>query len=65
MSTASSCRRIVGIAHVADLDSIEDADVRAECERRALEFGKKLVKYRARFSAIQDVASAAAASAPK
>ncbi|EFJ49529.1 hypothetical protein VOLCADRAFT_42791, partial [Volvox carteri f. nagariensis] len=29
-------RRLVGIAHVADMDSIADPDVRAACERRAL-----------------------------
>ena len=36
-------RRIVGIAHVADMDSIADADVRAACERRALKCGRRLM----------------------
>ena len=36
-------RRIVGIAHVEDLDSIPDADVRANCERKALRFGRELL----------------------
>ncbi|PRW55925.1 translation initiation factor fusion with methylthioribose kinase [Chlorella sorokiniana] len=36
-------RRLVGIAHVADMDSIADADVRAVCERRALRFGRRLL----------------------
>ncbi|KAG2453953.1 hypothetical protein HYH02_002156 [Chlamydomonas schloesseri] len=36
-------RRLVGIAHVADMDSIEDADARAACERRALRFGRRLL----------------------
>jgi 5-methylthioribose kinase len=36
-------RRVVGIAHVADLDSIADADARSVCEKRALLFGRQLV----------------------
>ncbi|MEW5315725.1 MAG: hypothetical protein WDW38_007132 [Sanguina aurantia] len=36
-------RRIVGIAHVADLESIADADTRSGCERRALRFGRELL----------------------
>ncbi len=36
-------RRIVGIAHVKDLDSIEPADRRAACEGAALAFGRALM----------------------
>ena len=36
-------RRIVGIAHVADLESITDHDVRSACEKRALVFARSLV----------------------
>ena len=36
-------RRIVGIAHVEDLECIEDDVKRADCEARALGFGIKLV----------------------
>lgn len=36
-------RRLVGIAHVADMDTIADPDVRAACERRALRFGRALL----------------------
>lgn len=36
-------RRVVGIAHVEDLDSIADPDQRAACEKRCLVFGKALV----------------------
>lgn len=36
-------RRIVGISHVADLESIEEGDVRAACEKRALLFARKLI----------------------
>lgn len=40
---AKMTRRIVGIAHVADMDSIADPDVRAVCERRALRCGRRLM----------------------
>lgn len=36
-------RRLVGIAHTADMDSIEDAGTRAACELRALRFGRHLL----------------------
>ncbi|KXZ55583.1 hypothetical protein GPECTOR_2g1133 [Gonium pectorale] len=36
-------RRLVGIAHVADMDSIADPDTRAACERRALRFGRRML----------------------
>lgn len=36
-------RRIVGIAHVADLESIQDLDKRSVAEKRALLFARKLV----------------------
>ena len=36
-------RRVVGIAHVEDLDSIPEADQRAVCERAALRMGRRLV----------------------
>lgn len=47
-------RRVVGIAHVEDLDSIEDADVRAKCERHALETAKVFIKTASTFSSIED-----------
>lgn len=36
-------RRIVGIAHVEDLESISDADTRSNCEKRSLLFARTLV----------------------
>lgn len=36
-------RRIVGIARVADLETIEDFGVRAPCEKRALLFARTLI----------------------
>lgn len=53
-------RRIVGIAHVEDLESIADTSRRAYCERRALEFAKTLVKERRRFHTIEEVTAALA-----
>ena len=40
-------RRVVGIAHVEDLESIAGADQRAACERAALQMGRRLVVERA------------------
>ena len=48
-------RRIVGVAHVADMDRIEDEKVRAECERKALKFGKRLLVGRYEFANIEQV----------
>ena len=35
-------RRILGLAHNADFETIADPDVRAQCEARALKFGRHL-----------------------
>ena len=48
-------RRIVGVAHVEDFESITDASRRADCERRALEVAKLLLKERRKFYAITEV----------
>ena len=40
---AKMTRRVVGIAHVADLESITDQDVKAQCERAALKCGRRLI----------------------
>ncbi|KAA8545814.1 hypothetical protein F0562_020735 [Nyssa sinensis] len=52
---AKMIRRIVGVAHVADFESITDASKRAVCERRALDFAKVLLKERRKFQAITEV----------
>lgn len=53
-------RRIVGIAHVEDLEGIEDAEARAVCETRAILMARKLVLERkGGFASIQDVVKAA------
>lgn len=36
-------RRVVGIAHVADIDFLEDSALRAAVERRVLVLGRALV----------------------
>lgn len=48
-------RRVVGIAHVEDLESIEDAEVKAKCERHALEIAKSFIRGRSSLSTIDDV----------
>lgn len=54
-------RRIIGIAHVEDLESISDADVRAACEKRALRMARELVVHPERYKSIRDVAALAPA----
>ncbi|KAJ3678422.1 hypothetical protein LUZ60_002225 [Juncus effusus] len=55
---AKMIRRIVGIAHVEDFESIEDESRRATCERNALNFAKLLLKERRQFDTIGQVISA-------
>ncbi|XAR52877.1 S-methyl-5-thioribose kinase [Bertholletia excelsa] len=55
---AKMIRRIVGVAHVEDFESIADAAKRAECERKALNFAKMLMKERRKFHSITEVVSA-------
>ncbi len=45
-------RRILGLAHNADFELIEDRDLRAECEARALYFGRHLILDRASIQSI-------------
>jgi 5-methylthioribose kinase len=46
-------RRTIGLAHVLDIESIEDAQQRAESERLALTLGQLLIKERASCSRIE------------
>ena len=46
------------MAHVEDFESITDASRRADCELRALEVAKLLLKERRKFHAITEVISA-------
>ena len=44
-----------GLAHNADFESIEDPDMRSDCERRVLQFGRYLVMHRDRIDSIAAV----------
>lgn len=46
-------RRTIGLAHVLDLESINDAQQRADSERMALAFGQLLIKQRASLGTIE------------
>jgi len=50
-------RRILGIAHVQDLESISDQKIRGECETKCLQLSLKLIKERESFNTIEDVVS--------
>ncbi|MGF1563185.1 MAG: S-methyl-5-thioribose kinase [Geminicoccaceae bacterium] len=52
-------RRILGLAHVEDLESIEDPERRAACERRALALARELVLFGDQVVSIYEVAPAA------
>ncbi|CAH9144611.1 unnamed protein product [Cuscuta epithymum] len=54
---AKMIRRIVGVAHVEDFESISDIGKRAKCERQALNFAKLLLKERRNFESIEAVVS--------
>ncbi|EXB63689.1 hypothetical protein L484_027033 [Morus notabilis] len=55
---AKMIRRIVGVAHVEDFESITDDTKRASCERRALELAKLLLKQRRKFHDIGEIVAA-------
>lgn len=57
-------RRVVGIAHVEDLESISDVDLKAKCERHALEVAKVLIKEPSRFETIADATALARSLKP-
>lgn len=48
-------RRVLGLAHAAELETIADEDQRAACERRALMMGRALAVNRATWSDIRSV----------
>lgn len=49
------CRRLVGVAHVEDFESIKDIELKAKCEIRAANFATKLLVDRNRFNTIEDL----------
>ena len=52
-------RRILGLAHVEDLESIPDPALRAACERKALYLARGIILGAGSFSSIDDVVTAA------
>ena len=48
-------RRTLGLAHIAEYDTIKDDDMRASCEARGLEFGRQIVVNRARMGQMGQV----------
>ena len=56
---AKMARRILGLAHVEDMESIKDPDRRAACERRALRLARMLMISRGRLSSIAQVRQSA------
>ena len=58
---AKMIRRILGLAHVEDLETIADPERRARCEMKALRLARELVVGAKGFSDLADVVSAARA----
>jgi 5-methylthioribose kinase len=58
---AKMTRRILGLAHVEDMESIADPDLRATCEKRALKLARSLMVERASVTDIEAVSDAARA----
>ncbi|MCT7664146.1 S-methyl-5-thioribose kinase [Shinella kummerowiae] len=48
-------RRIIGLAHNADFETIADPDRRAPCESKALKFGRHLAVNRQRIHSLRDI----------
>ncbi|RJT40092.1 S-methyl-5-thioribose kinase [Mesorhizobium waimense] len=53
-------RRILGLAHNADFETIADEDMRATCEAKALKFGRHLAVNRRQIHSIDEVNTLAA-----
>ncbi|MEX6506802.1 S-methyl-5-thioribose kinase [Jiella sp. M17.18] len=58
---AKMIRRLVGLAHVEDMESIADETRRAACEARALAMGRELLVNRGRLSDVSAITSLARA----
>lgn len=52
---AKMVRRIVGLAHVADIDKIEDEATRHAAQRKALNIGTALIKQNRKLSSIEEL----------
>ena len=58
---AEIIRRIVGFAHNADFETIQNPDLRGSCERGALAFARELIVTPQNYPTIEAVIKAAAA----
>lgn len=58
---AKMIRRILGLAHVEDIEAIENPELRARCERKALRLARELLVASGGFSGMGDVTGAARA----
>ncbi|CAM9278437.1 unnamed protein product [Phaeothamnion confervicola] len=56
---AKMIRRVVGVAHVEDLEGIPDPDARAVCERRAVVLARRMVIAPEEFASPEDLMAAA------
>ena len=56
---AKMIRRILGLAHVEDMEAIADPERRARCEINALKLARELLVCPQGFSGVADVVSAA------
>ena len=56
---AKMIRRILGLAHVEDLEAIADPETRARCERKALRLARELLVGPAGYAGMADVVAAA------
>jgi 5-methylthioribose kinase len=52
---AKVVRRIVGLAHVADIDKIPDPAVRSKAQRMALAIGTALIKRNRQITSIEQI----------
>ena len=52
-------RRILGLAHNADFETIDDLSRRAECESKALKLGRHLAVNRDRIASLRDISATA------
>lgn len=52
---AEMIRRILGLAHIAEFEEIEDADLRGHCERGALALGRELLVNRQDVTSLQSL----------
>lgn len=57
---AKMVRRVIGLAHVADLDKIEDAAARERAQRQALSIGTTLIRRNRHATSIHDLLEVAA-----